>query len=344
MRAGSLSDPRIVALLRTHFVCVHMPELCTKELIEDPADLALLERYHAALLRREPRHLTPTLFGGEREVFLTPDGELVDIFLSLNAGPQDQKQYDLANRARPEAAVRRFFEGARKVLARLPDGVPADLAALADGSAPAVAAAARLAPGPALSPPGSRVLRAHVRNDLPMYEGLVGSDDLVLDEAGLAALLPARAEVGAARAWPRERVLALARAVQPRGAGVLLRPADGSIEGEVRAVVVEVDGDRVRGRLEGRLAIGAPTAEERGRRDTYRPFRAASARVVGDFVLEGGRLRSLRLVSEDGEGRYDYGPRDRASAWAFGVELLLPPPQLSRGRQTPLRSTRSRLV
>ncbi|MCC6672591.1 MAG: hypothetical protein IT458_16115 [Planctomycetes bacterium] len=327
MRAGTLSDTRVLALLQRHFVCVHLPELCTKDLIADPEDLALLERLHRdALARRGGDGLGwPGFFGGEREAFLTPDGELVDMFLSLNVGTKEQRQYTPAARARPDAAVERFFRAARAVLQRVHGEVPEDLEALRDGTHPDVASRAAAAiPTPPPAPAGVQRLRVWVRNDLVMYESLVGHNLLDLDATQARALLPEKPAPQARQEWPRAAVLRLARAAYPRAAGVLLEVRDESIDGSVTSEVLAVHGDTVRGTFRGALRLSAERLEERGRRDSYRPFRGADAELAGDFEfdLAKGCFTSLRLVSTSGSGRFQHHPKVESLPYAIGVELL----------------------
>ena len=326
MRAGSLSDARIVALLRTHFVCVHMPELVTKHLIRNKEDLALLEKYDAQLAERAPGFLTPRLQGGEREVFFTPEGELVDIFLSLNAGSQKQKQYSRSSRARPEAAVRRFFRGARKALRRVYGRVPDDFASLRDGSAPAVAAASKASTARRKAHKDGLDLLVWVRNDLLMYEALVGDDLLRMSASEARSLLPAKLAAGQQIEWPAKLFRRFAHCSYPRGAGVHMKLADSSITGRLATRIDRVEGGLVSGRFVGELGLAAPTLAERGYRKHYRPFRKASARLVGDFVWNerAARFKSFRLVSKEGRGEYGSGIGKPTAKYALAVELLRP--------------------
>lgn len=322
MRAGTLSDHRVLALLRRHFVCVHMPELVTRHLIEDPADLALIERYDREC--RSNKRGWPGLHGGEREVFLAPDGELLDVFLSLNVGTEAQRQYTRAARAAPDVAVRRFFAAARVALRHTVAGVPEDFAALGDGTHPAVGAVAALVPD-APAPPGDgrQHVAVHVRNDLVMYESLVASSWFSLDHAQARAILPEPSAAGLTTAWPRELVLALARAAYPRGAGVLLDLADESIEGEVTTRIERSNLGVIVGTFTGQLTLTADTPAERGHRSSYRPFRSLTFALVGDFAFEAttGRWTTFRLASTSADLRCASGKNEKALAYEMGAEL-----------------------
>lgn len=324
MRAGSLSDPRVVALLREHFVCVHMTELVTRHLIQDPDDVALLEKYEQELQETRPPYLTPSLQGGEREVFFTPDGELVDIFLSLNKGQKGQQQYSVKGRRDPRAAVRHFFRAAGHVLRKTHGKLPANFESLRDGTAPAVAVARKSSI--TLPEPDSdhTDLRVWVRNDLLMYDGLVGFDTCRLTPEEARRLLPPKLEKGAATDWPVALFRRFGHATYPRGAGVLLSLEDESITGKVRATVERVSGNLVSGTLRGHIKLEAPTQKERGYRKHYRPFRSAEADLVGDFTWNAARgsFESLRLVSKNGTGHYAGGYGKLEGDWTIGAELV----------------------
>ncbi len=318
MRAGTLSDARVLALLHRYFLSVHMPELVTKHLIEDPEELRLLEEYDRQC--RERRDWAG-LAGGEREVFLAPDGELLDVFLSLNVGSKDERQYTPQARRNPEVAVRRFFAGAERALRRSDDGVPEDFAALRDGTHEDVARFAA-ATAPDDSPPadGHQHVRVYVRNDLVMYTALVGASWFSLTPVEASALVPSD---GGATTWPRASVLALARAAYPRGAGVLLELADHSIEGEITTTVLERDGRTARGRIAGRIAMTANDPAERGRRESYRPFRGLEVELFGEFAfdLEHERFTALRLASRSATLRCSRGKQDVIPAYEMAAEL-----------------------
>lgn len=324
MRAGSLSDARVVALLRKYFVCARLPELSTKDLIRDPRDIALLERLHAeAMAGPYPRR--PGFFGGEREAFFTPDGEVLDVFLSLGTQGRSDSQFLVEQRARPEAMVQRFFERAASALRAVHGALPDDFEALCDGSAAAVAeVAASVVPHPRVASDGP-ALRVSVRNDRVMYTELCGQDLIAWKDAELAQLLPDCSVGERARKWPRAAFLRIAHASYPRGA-VLPRLRDESILGELHMLVDEVTDAAVRGRIEGRLELRPTTGEEVGaRKEARMPFELRME-LCGDFTFDrvAGHFTALRIVSRASELTHVYGGRKTRDRYWLGVELARP--------------------
>jgi hypothetical protein len=326
VRAGSLSDPRVVALLRKYFLCVHVPDLVTKELMKDPRDLPRMQAMHEELRAGGGKFgpSTPGLDAGEREVFLDKDGDLVAIFLSLNVG-QDKKtdQYSPEVRARPDFAVDRFFHHAAKALRSSHGAVPDDFTALREGTAPEVAQArALIAPPPELVP--DRVnLRISLRSDLLMYQALSAERFLAWTHAQARGILPVELTAGTKSAWPQAFTHELVGTFHPPGAGVLLDLRPDSVRGELFSAVVSVAGDVVRGRFEGSFELVAATAEERGVRSSYRPFHSAAGRLMGDWSFDQrtGRFVTFRLVSEEGRSVFGHG-EEKEHRHQVGVELL----------------------
>jgi hypothetical protein len=158
-----------------------------------------------------------------------------------------------------------------------------------------------------------------------MYEALTGSETVHFEEPRGWELLPDERTPGARQSWPGDLARELARAFAPRGAGVLLRLEDASIDVRIDTVVTAVapGGDLVRGRLEGDFELRAPTLEERGVRPSYRPFRGAQGTLHGDFVFDTrrGQFESLRLVSTDATSRFAHG-KEKDQAHRVAVELL----------------------
>jgi hypothetical protein len=70
VRAGLLSDARVVALLRTMFIPCHLSALNTPECMADARDASVLEAC--------AKDCSERFQGGEREAFLLPDGTLPD--------------------------------------------------------------------------------------------------------------------------------------------------------------------------------------------------------------------------------------------------------------------------
>jgi hypothetical protein len=338
VRAGSLSEPRIIALLQTHFLCVHVPELQTEDLIPDRRDVALIRALDQQL-QKAPRGrfgngAGARLLAGEREVFLTPDGEIVDIFLSLNAGGSGKNQYTDAVRRAPEAAVARFFAGAAKALLATHGELPADFDALRDGTAPQVAAVAAWQPPPLTAPDGAALaLRAHTRSDFVMYEALTGSTTVTYTSEELLQLAPA-ADVDATTKWPTDLARRLCATLYPKGGGVVLEFAPESITAEIVLTTKAVDGALRRGVVQGRYELRADTADERGRRASYRPFRACEGTFTGTFEFDTatGTFRAFTTAA-DGTTSFQHGEvkqgRHRAA-----VELL---PHATPARRIHLR-------
>lgn len=324
MRAGSLSDARIVALLQKYFVCARMPELSTRELIRDPADVALLERLHREASSTE-YPFRPGFFGGEREAFFTADGDVVEVFLSLGTQGQPDSQFQAEQRAQPEAKVQRFFAKAARALTAVHGDVPEDFAALRDGTAPEIAAV-RAAPIPL--PSGAcdsePALRVSVRNDRAMYTELCGTALVTPTAQELAAVLPDLAAGAREQEWPRALFLQLAHASYPRGE-VLPRLDDESIHGTLRTVVDEVTATTARGRFAGSLALLPTKREELGARKEARMQFSLRTELVGDFLFDraSGRFTSLRLASANSELTHVWGGRnvDDERYW-LGIELL----------------------
>ena len=288
MRAGSLSDPRVVALLRRHFVCVHVPMLATAFLIEDPEDRAFLEALNRKHNTAYGGRGDGPLYGGEREVFLAPDGTLIRIGMTLHAGGRENEQSIRRVRAAPEHAVRQFFGYAEEALRKVRGDLPEDFEALRTGDDPEVARLRVLAPPPA--PDGT--LRIWVRNDRLMYEALVGESRIDVD-AGECARIAAEGP------WPRELFVRLARECYPRGDVFIdLRPE--SVEGGIETHDVKVEDGVARGRFRGRLRLAPRTDVERGRRAAS--FLWAETRLEGDFAFDrtARRFTSFRLAGFDG--------------------------------------------
>jgi hypothetical protein len=162
VRAGLLSDPRVVVALRTLFVPVHCSALNTPHCMRDPRDVELL-RSHAGAA-------TDRFIGGEREAFLLPDGTMQRVFLSLNQG--SSSQYTAAKR-RADSATREFRHHGAIALRDSGDGeVPAEWRRLWDGEHEALAPLADERPRWPAPPPGRQGFRVFVRNSYKMYDDL----------------------------------------------------------------------------------------------------------------------------------------------------------------------------
>lgn len=125
-------------------------------------------------------------------------------------------------------------------------------------------------------------------------------------------------------AWPRAALLAFARAAYPRAAGVLLDLKDDSITGEIVTTVTQRSPDVVSGTFHGEVRLSSSLPEERGRRESYRPFRSATLELTGDFAFDprSGAFTRLRLVSTSGTGCFEHGPRVERLPYAVAAELV----------------------
>ncbi len=289
MRAGSLSDPRIVAVLQKYFVCVHMTELCAKDLIKDPADVALLERYH--------KSSNGMFFGGEREAFFTPDGRLLDVFLSLHAG---DSQMTAAGRLAVDPAVTRFLRSAANAYEKTHGSLPEDWRALCRGVAPEVAAVRAAKPPKQTAAAGELRLRLAMRHDWMLYTDLSGWEHIVFRDAECLPMVP-DGRVDAMRRWPRKMFLRLARSLYPRGGGVVVDVEDASITGFLESRATQVTATEIRGTIRGTFELRPQSDRERSRRDTYRPFLWSRGKLSGDFVWnrKQQRFTKLRMVGVD---------------------------------------------
>lgn len=324
MRAGSLSDPRIVALLTEHFVCARIPELCTKSLIPDRRDVELLERLHADAMQLSVPGRVGFL-GGEREAFLSPDGELLDVFLTLGTQGHEDSQFQHVQRRKPEAAVQMFFRQAAAALRTVTGGLPADFEALRDGTAPAVEQARRALRPQGKVPAGQTVLRVSVRNDRLMYSALVGDELWLLAKEQARALLPGTLAAGSTSRWPDSSFLALAHQTYPRG-HVAPQLDDESITGGITTRITTADGDLVRGTFTGALGQEPSRPGELGMRDNARVSWKLSATLRGDFEFDRARgeftrLRLASVASELEHTRFSRPEYPKEGYW-LGVELV----------------------
>jgi len=334
-------------MLRKYFITVEMTELSTKELIQDPGDVALLEKYNSPAGQKNLRSSWRRfgLVGGEREVFFTPDGKMVDIFLSLHCGEattEGQKGLFLAAaRAAPESAVERFFEGAATAFEQTAGALPRDWKKLRDGTAPEVEQVRREVVKLPEGEPTGLTLRVSVRADVVMYERLVGFESIHVSDRDARRLLPGTLVKGGTQRWPRQMMLRLGRVAYPRGAGVLVTLADASIHGSVETEITEVEPGTVRGRFSGSFQLAPTDTSERSRRPSYSPYRSTSGDLIGDFEwnVEQSRFTKFRLVSRDATSKFHHG-RESARWYQLGVELVLP--VSSTGIDTPRSHPRRR--
>lgn len=293
MRAGLLSDPRVVALLLHEFVPCLSSALNTPDLIGDPRDVDLLAGYARAGRER--------FVGGEREAFLLPDGTMMDVFMSLHGpdGVSGPKAHGTAAARRSAAATALFRRHGEAALLRC-GGLPEEWGAYWDGTAEAVKAVQQQ--GPQWPRPRGQALRVFVRNGHPAYDDLHGVELLALD--GRRLLVGELAKAGDRAEVTREVFFDLVRAMVPRG-DVDTRLKDESITGELVLVAERGEGDLVSGRLEGTFAMAPKERAEVGRRANAAGMFAAHGRLLGRFTWNrsNGCLGSLRAAAVDTEHR-----------------------------------------
>jgi hypothetical protein len=312
----------VVVALQELFVPVHISALNTPHCLRDPADAELLRSY----IRTD----TDDWDGGEREAFVLPDGSMLPVFLSLHGRNHDEwtsraSHYTAAER-RAEAAVQVFRTWGERVLQRI-HGAPsprwAAIWAPGDAAVQAVAAVAPRWPEPA---PGTAGWRVFVRNSYRQYDDLAGSEIVPLEAAALQQWLAPLAAGEERLVLPRERFVALARAMVPRGM-VDTELQEASITGELALVVTARDTEGVRGRVEGSFALRPTTRYEVAKRENAACLFRSVGQLRGEFRFAAGRLQ-LRAVATDvafawqplGGGRdEDHAPWHRvAFEWVVG--------------------------
>lgn len=296
MRAGLLSDPRVVALLRTLFVPVHISALNTPHCMPDPRDVAVLQGCVS--------ESTDLFLGGEREVFVLPDGTMQRVFLSLNGHAVGEyssgaAQYTATGR-RSEDATRMFRHYGSLALRALHDELPAAWRELWDLEHPAVVAVMAEAPRWPEAPAGRQGFRVFVRNSYRMYDDLHGSQLALLADSTTAAWGGALTAVESRSPLPRESFLALAGAIVPRGM-VDTELAASSIAGALELVAERVSAGRVEGRVEGGFSLLPTDKGEVGKRPSAAALFESKGRLVGRFVWdrEARTFVELRIVATD---------------------------------------------
>jgi hypothetical protein len=295
VRAGLLSEPSVVALLREKFIPCLLSARNTAECMVDPRDAALLASYARASSER--------FVGGEREVFVLPDGTMQDVFTSLRA--TEKADHMTAAGRRAEIATAKFRAHAERALRSWGGVLPEDWAGYWDGSAPGVAAIAAATPQWPTPTAGRQAFRVFVRNSFRMYDDLHGCELVGLDDAVVAALGEELRDVGAEARLDAHAFRALVRAMAPRG-NVAPRLADGSIDGELVLRVARCDGDVVTGVVTGRFAFAPKTLDEAGRRHSAACLFESKGALRGEFTFDraSGAFRSLRCVATDVDYRW----------------------------------------
>ena len=289
MRAGLLSDPRVVVALRTLFVPVHLSALNTAHCMRDPRDVELLRSYAGAE--------TDRFAGGERETFLLPDGTMQRVFLSLGQGRASQ--YTAATR-RDDGATSLFRHHGALALGELHDELPGEWRALWDGTHPELATVVAEAPRWPLPRPGEQGFRVFARNTFRMYDDLHGCEIVPVAPADLAAPLAQLQRAGDRAALPVRTFRALARAMVPRGQ-VDTELDDGSITGGIELVVETASERELCGRVEGTFALEPARLEEAGKRKGAAGLFTSRGRLAGRFTVDRatGALAALRAAATE---------------------------------------------
>jgi hypothetical protein len=290
VRAGLLSDARVVALLRTMFIPCHLSALNTPECMADARDASVLEAC--------AKDCSERFQGGEREAFLLPDGTIQEVFMSLhgtNTVNHDMQMTAAGRRA--EDSWRLFRHYGFRALREL-DERPAEWDAIWDGKSERVAEVLRLAPGWPAPAPGAQALRVFVRNSYHMYDDLHGCELAALPDAVVAGWCERLKGKGDKASLPPVQFRDLVRAMVPRGQ-VATTLADESIEGELLLEVTSVKGGLVQGTIAGSFAMLPKVLAEVGRRPSAACMFSSRGELRGRFTLdrELGRLRELRAVA-----------------------------------------------
>jgi len=296
VRAGLLSDPRVVALLRTLFIPVHVSSLNTAHCMRDPRDVELL--------RSKISEHTDDFDGGERETFLLPDGTMQTVFLSLNGHAMREyesrsAQYTAAGR-RADDALRMFRHHGSIALRAVHGDLPAAWRELLEADHPVVAAIATEAPRWLEPAAGRQGFRVFVRNSYRMYDDLHGQQ-LVLPDPDVIEAWGGRLEATGSRSeLPRAAFVDLARAIVPRGQ-VDTELAERSITGSLTLVATRVDEQRIEGTVEGTFVLLPTDKAEVGKRENAAALFESKGRLVGTFTWSRAarRLDTLRVAAAD---------------------------------------------
>ncbi|HEX6810771.1 MAG TPA: hypothetical protein VF384_04025 [Planctomycetota bacterium] len=331
MRAGLLSNPHVIAVLRTLFVPVHISALNTPHCMHDARDVELL--------RKCVRADTDDFDGGEREAFVLPDGTMQTVFMSLHGRAMHEhgtvcSQYTAEGR-RSDDVPRAFrHHGAialRAVHGRVPEAWD-ELWSDAHADVAAIAAEAPRWPEPAAGRQGFRVF---VRNSYGQYDDLHGVQLALLDDKVVAAWGWLLNSVSGTAQLPREAFLQLAQAMVPRGMVDTALDAE-SISGELVLVGTAFDGDRVSGTIEGRFGLKPREKREVGKRLNAAVLFASEGRFVGRFTWDhkAKQFESMRIAAVDVQftwkpehqvAKYDSAPRHQ-----IGIEWVRGPASVVR--------------
>lgn len=326
MRAGLLSDARVVIALRTLFVPVHITALNTPHCMHDARDVELLTKYAG--------DATDRFQGGEREAFVLPDGGMQRVFLSLNGHDVGDfgtgvAQYTAAAR-RSDDGTRMFRHHGAAALRDTHGEVPVEWRSLWDGTHPDLVAIASEAPRWPHPAPGRQGLRVFVRNSYRMYDDLHGSQLVLLPDDVVAAWTAPLTAPESRAQLPGEPFDALARAIVPRGQ-VDTELATASIHGRLTLVARSVDDEIVTGDVTGTFSLRPTLHAEASKRPSAAALFESKGTFLGRFTFDRGKctFRELRVVATDvtfewkprweppdGIGLVNHAPRHQvAIAW-----------------------------
>lgn len=331
MRAGLLSEPRVIALLRTVFVPVHVSALNTPHCMQDPRDVELLTKYVSSQ--------TDDFDGGEREAFVLPDGTMQTVFLSLSGHAIGDcigkcSHYTAAGR-RAEQASSCFRHYGAIALRAVHGELPEAWDQIWDSESAEVAAIEREAPRWPEPPAGRQGFRVFVRNSYRMYDDLHGAQLALLDDDAVAAWGRQLEQVGSRASLPRAAFVALAQAMVPRGmVDTVLDPE--SIAGGLELVATAVDEHRVTGTIEGSFGLKPKNISEVGKRANAAVLFESAGRFAGRFVWDrdAGHFEDLRIAAADvqfawkpegGGSSSDFAPRHQV-----GIEWVRGPASVVR--------------
>ncbi len=294
MRAGLLSDARVVVALRTLFVPVHITALNTAHCMHDARDVELLTSMAG--------DGTDRFQGGEREAFVLPDGRMQRVFLSLNGHDvggfaTGVAQYTAAGR-RSDDGTRMFRHHGAIALRDTHGEVPVEWRSLWDGNHPDLVPIASEAPRWPEPAPGRQGLRVFVRNSYRMYDDLHGSQLVLLaDDVVAAWTAPLTAPESRAQ-LPSAQFDALARAIVPRGQ-VDTELATASIHGRLTLVARSVDGEIVTGDVTGTFSLRPTDLAEAGKRPSAAALFESKGTLTGRFTFDRAlrTFRELRVVA-----------------------------------------------
>lgn len=306
MRAGLLSAPCVIAQLQTNFIPLHISALNTPECMHDPRD--------AQTLRSFASGDTDLFQGGEREAFITAEGKIGTVFLSLNGseatGYSPQCSQYTAPFRRADSALRLFRHYGSIALRATNDELPQSWRDLWDPQHALVTYIASACPRWPEPRTGEQGFRVFVRNSYRMYDDLHGSQLALISTPALTTWTQHIVELGTPSKLPEAAFRELAGAMVPRG-GVDTRLDDTSIAGELTLRPEAIEDQYVVGTLQGSFALTPTRSEEAGRRASAAWMFQSKGQLVGRFRWNRrhGQFEQLRVVADKVE--FTWNPPDQ---------------------------------